>query len=59
MPITYQAYIDYQKEAFTISKQQLAVLKDMLEAYRVATDINKHGLSNREFNELIDKLKIR
>lgn len=58
-PITYKAYIDYQKEAYTISKQQLAVLKDMLEGYRIATDINKRGLSNREFDELVNKLEIK
>lgn len=58
-PITYEAFIDYQKESYTISKQQLAVLKDMLGGYRVATDINKHGLSNREFDELVNKLEIK
>lgn len=57
-PVAYEAFVDYVKEACTLSRQELAVVKEMLKGYRQAVDFAEHGLSLRESNELIKTFEL-
>ena len=60
-PIAYQAWVDYSKEAHTFSKQEITLLREMLNGYkRIGGDLLRTdtGMTVREVNEFRAVLSI-
>ena len=49
VPYTYESFINYKKDAVTLSKRAVTILKDMLQGKEVTEE--NSGLSKREWNE--------
>lgn len=56
VPITYAAFMDYRMGATEISQKGLDVVRRMVKGEKV--DAESSGMSKREWNELMDSLKI-
>jgi thymidylate synthase (FAD) len=56
VPITYAAFMDYRMGATEISQKGLDVVRRMVKGEKV--DVESSGMSKREWNELMDSLKI-
>jgi len=54
VPHTYEAFVDYQMESYTLSKLALEVVKRMIRGERVEREAT--GLSEREWGELMSML---
>ncbi len=58
-PFAYEAWVDYVRDAFTLSKQQIALLKKMLSAVpenQLEKSYVRGVMSDREADELYDTL---
>ena len=56
VPITYEAFMDYRVGGFEISSKGKTVIQTMIKGEKV--DIEKSGLSKREWNELMENLNL-
>jgi len=56
VPITYEAFMDYRVGAAEISSKGIKVIKDLISGKKIS--IQQSGLSKREWNELMDVLKL-
>ena len=56
VPITYEAFMDYRVGGFEISSKGKTVIQSMIKGEKV--DIEKSGLSKREWNELMENLNL-
>lgn len=56
VPITYQAFLDYKKDAFTLSKEAFAVVNDKLKGETIKKQ--NYSLSKREWKEIEDMFGI-
>lgn len=56
VPITYAAFMDYRMGATEISQKGLDIVRRMVKGEKV--DAESSGMSKREWNELMDSLKI-
>jgi len=56
VPITYEAFMDYRVGAAEISSKGIKVIKDLISGKKIS--IEKSGLSKREWNELMEVLKL-
>ncbi len=52
VPYTYEAFINYKKEAVVLSKMAVTALKDMIQGKKVTQEST--GMSNREWGEFSD-----
>ena len=52
VPLTHEAFIDYQLGAVRFSRMELALVKDMLAGKAAIADADRYGLSKREAREL-------
>jgi thymidylate synthase (FAD) len=56
VPVTTEAFRDYQLEATRLSRMDLALVKDMLAGKAKLEDAAAYGLTKRETRELADRL---
>jgi len=56
VPITYEAFMDYRVGAAEISSKGIKVIKDLISGKKIS--IEQSGLSKREWNELMEVLKL-
>jgi thymidylate synthase (FAD) len=56
VPVTTEAFRDYQLEAGRFSRMELAQLKDMLAGKATVADADKYGLTKRELKEFTGRL---
>jgi len=56
VPITYEAFMDYRVGAAEISSKGIKVIKDLVSGKKIS--IEQSGLSKREWNELMEFLKL-
>jgi len=56
VPITYEAFMDYRVGAAEISSKGTKVIKDLISGKKIS--IEQSGLSKREWNELMEVLKL-
>jgi len=56
VPITFQAFMDYRVGAAEISSKGIKVIKDLISGQKIS--IEQSGLSKREWNELMEVLKL-
>jgi len=56
VPITYEAFMDYRVGAAEISSKGIKVIKDLISGKKIS--IEQSGLSKREWNELMEFLKL-
>ena len=56
VPVTTEAFRDYQLEAARLSRMDLALIKDMLAGKAALTDAARYGLTPREARELAETL---
>lgn len=56
VPVTYNAFMDYRMGATEISQKGLDVVRRLIKGEKV--DVESSGMSPREWNELMDSLKI-
>lgn len=56
VPVAYQAYLDFQKNAYSLSAPAFDVIKELLHGEMVTWDSR---MSNREWDEIIEKFNIR
>jgi len=56
VPITYEAFMDYRVGAAEISSKGIKVIKDLISGKKI--NIEQSGLSKREWNELMEVLKL-
>jgi len=56
VPITYEAFMDYRVGAAEISSKGIKVIKDLISGKTIS--IEHSGLSKREWNELMEVLKL-
>ena len=56
VPITYEAFMDYRVGGFEISSKGKTVIQNMIKGEKV--NIEKSGLSKREWNELMENLSL-
>lgn len=58
-PVTYQAFMDYRKNAIELSSKELNVVKKYIHNKSdAAVDLKSYGLSDREVDTLIKKLDL-
>jgi len=57
VPITYEAFMDYRVGAAEISSKGIEVIKDLISGKKIS--IEQSGLSKREWNELMEVLKLK
>jgi len=57
VPITYEAFMDYRIGAAEISSKGIKVIKDLISGKKIS--IEQSGLSKREWNELMEVLKLK
>jgi len=57
VPITYEAFMDYRVGAAEISSKGIKVIKDLISGKIIS--IEQSGLSKREWNELMEVLKLK
>ena len=55
VPFVYEAFIDYQKNAVTLSAKSIEVIKALISGKNISQ--SESGLSNREWLELMNILK--
>ncbi|MBF0325143.1 MAG: FAD-dependent thymidylate synthase [Alphaproteobacteria bacterium] len=58
VPVTTEAFRDYQLDASRLSRMDLALVKDMLAGKATLADAGSYGLSKREARELAERLGI-
>ncbi|MDA8233045.1 MAG: FAD-dependent thymidylate synthase [Magnetospirillum sp.] len=51
VPVTHEAFRDYQLEAVRFSRMEMALLRDMVAGKAVPADAERYGLSKREAKE--------
>jgi len=56
VPVTTEAFRDYQLEAGRFSRMELALLKDMLAGKATVADGERYGLTKRELKEFASRL---
>ncbi len=56
VPITYEAFMDYRVGGFEVSSKGKIIIKNMIKGEKI--DIDKSGLSKREWNELMQNLSL-
>jgi thymidylate synthase (FAD) len=56
VPVTAEAFRDYQLEAQRFSRMETALLKDMLAGKAAIADAGRYGLSKREAREFAERL---
>jgi len=56
VPLTAEAFRDYQMEAARLSRMDMALIRDMLAGKAVITDAARYGLTPREARELAETL---
>ena len=57
VPITYDAFMDYRVGGTEVSAKGKAVIQKLIEGEKVS--LNDSGLSNREWNELMEAFDIK
>ncbi len=57
VPITYEAFIDYRVGGTEVSLKGKSILKDLISGKKV--DVEKSGLSKREWNELMNAFDLK
>ena len=56
VPMTHEAFLDYQHEAVRFSRMEVALIKDMLAGRATIADAERYGMSKREARELAARL---
>jgi len=56
VPMTAEAFRDYQHEAVRFSRMEVALIKDMLAGTATIADAERYGMSKRESRELAARL---
>ncbi len=58
VPVTHEAFRDYQLEAVRFSRMEIALLRDMLAGTAGVADAERYGLSKREAREFASRIGV-